>query len=88
MNRGIMVTRDDPGQDELAYTARLLLIHTYITMYLYFSVCRGICSSSGSYEVCKRLEYFFIPFAEVYLEICQEKMGHGKEFFGLHDFYR
>ena len=24
MNRGIMVTRDDPGQDELAFSARLL----------------------------------------------------------------
>ena len=24
MNRGIMVTRDDPGQDELAFSARFL----------------------------------------------------------------
>ena len=48
---------------------------------------RGICSSDGSDEVCKRLECFFTPFAEAYNEICQQQAKHGTEFFGLRDFY-
>ena len=91
MNRGIMVTRDDPGIDELVLSARLLHTMIYLwnlIMHLCFFLCRGICSSSDSDEVCKRLECFFEPFAEAYYEICQEQINDGKEFFGLRDFYR
>ena len=42
-------------------------------------VYRGICSSDGNDEVCKRLECFFTPFAEAYNEICQEQAGDEKE---------
>lgn len=55
-----------------------LMLYTY----------RGICSSSGSDDICKRLECFFGPFAEAYYEIYQEQAIYGKEFFGLRDFYR
>ena len=85
-----MVTRDDPGIHELVLSARLC--HVTLCFYFYYLsyvfVYRGICSSDDSDEVCKRLEYFFTPFAEAYNEICQEQAEHGKEFFGLRDFYR
>ena len=87
MNRGIMVTRDDPGINELVHSARLLHNVLYFGfIYLSFCICRGICSSDRN--VCKRLECFFVPLAEAYYEISKEQTEHGKEFFGLRDFYR
>ena len=75
MNRGIMVTRDDPGIDELVLSARLFPIT--LCFYCYYLcnvfVYRGICSSDGNSEVCKRLDCFFAPLAEAYNEICQEQ---------------
>jgi len=51
-------------------------------------IFRGICCSSGSDQVCERLERFFEPFAKAYIEICEEQAENQKEFFGLRDFYR
>lgn len=65
----------------------ILFLYVHTTIFK-FVLCRGICSSSGDNELCSRLECFFTPFAKAYIEICQEQIKTGKEFFGLRDFYR
>jgi len=46
---------------------------------------RGICSNQEDDPVKRRLEVYFEPLAEAYIEICKKQE---REFFGLRDFYR
>lgn len=46
---------------------------------------KGICSNKVNDPVRGRLEPYFRPLAEAYIEICEKQ---SREFFGLRDFYR
>ena len=46
---------------------------------------RGICSYVEKDLIKERLEGYFRPLAEAYVEICKKQK---REFFGLRDFYR
>ena len=67
MNRGVMVTRGDPGKEELILSAQ------------------GICSNKVDDPVRGRLQSYFKPLSEAYMEICRTQ---DRQFFGLRDFYR
>ena len=90
MNRGVMVTRGDPNDDELKLSAEyveyLLSIFYYFVSILFFN--RQICSSDNTDEVKNRLKPYFASLANGYIEICEKQKQKEKAFFGLRDFYR
>ena len=50
-----------------------------------FTLSRGICSDEENDPVKKRLDRFFAPLADSYIEICRQQE---RQYFGLRDFYR
>ena len=46
---------------------------------------RGICSNEENDPVKKRLDRFFSPLADSYIQICK---AQERQFYGLRDFYR
>ena len=50
-----------------------------------FTHSRGICSNEVNDPVKKRLDRFFAPLADSYIEICKQQE---RQFYGLRDFYR
>ena len=57
MNRGVMVTRQDPDIDELVLTAR--------------GICRDI--ERGENKITSLLKPLLRPLAEAYMEICRKQ---------------
>ena len=89
MNRGVMVTRGDPDEDELELSARYELLYKIVNILVYLSVLfRGICSNRVDDPVKERLDPYFRPLAAAYKNICEEQDRRKRAFFGLRDFYR
>ena len=86
MNRGVMVTRGKPDEEELILSARFVYNTISVDIYLFYDFYRGICSIKKNDKYRDRLEKYFKPLAISYLQICEEQQP--KEFFGLRDFYR
>ena len=90
MNRGVMVTRGDPDEDELELSAKYELFYK-TCLYSKVSLCvlfRGICSNHENDPVKDRLNPYFKPLAAAYKNICEEQDKRKRAFFGLRDFYR
>ena len=89
MNRGVMVTRGDPDENELELSARYELLYKIVNILVSLSVLfRGICSNRVDDPVKERLDPYFIPLAAAYKNICEEQDRRKRAFFGLRDFYR
>ena len=96
MNRGVMVMRTDPDENELVDSARWVQLHKnyysnseFKNLFLYlYNYYRQICSGNDEttkHETSKLLRKYFQRLALGYLEICDQQK---KQFFGLRDFYR
>ena len=46
---------------------------------------RGICSNKDKDPVRERLQHYFEPLSQAYMEICKKQK---RQFFGLRDYYR
>ena len=74
MNRGVMVTRGDPGKDDLVMSAE--------------SICSNKEKDPVKDQVKDQLKHLFNPLSQAYLDICTACEKGGRQFFGLRDFYR
>jgi len=80
-----MITRGIPDENELEQSARWArLVDLFIGFHCHF-INRGICSTEEKDPVRDKLEPFFVPLAQAYMEISEKQP---REFFGLRDFYR
>ena len=90
MNRGVMVTRGDPNEEELIISAKYeITIIAYHIVELLDVFVRQICSSSD--KVRNLLDPYFKYLAKAYTDVCTEQVkpaSINKSFFGLRDFYR
>ena len=85
MNRGIMIIRGDPSQEELEQSALYVIANVSNDFLINL---RQICSEEGMDKtIVESLKLYFKSFAEAYQHVLKEQKKM-REFFGLRDFYR